>query len=57
MVAAGHKMLGNAEGAVGHPVDVGREGFGDDRDPHVHQGELRGIAAGHNPRYVLKNNR
>jgi hypothetical protein len=33
MVTAGHEMLGNAEGAVGHPVDVGRERLGHDRDP------------------------
>jgi hypothetical protein len=57
MVAAIHEMLGYAEGAVGYPIDVGREGFGDDRDPHVHQRELRGIAVGGNSRYVLKNSR
>ena len=37
LVAAGHEMLRNAEGAVGYPVDVGRQGFGHDRYPHVHQ--------------------
>lgn len=34
-VATGGEVPGGLQGAVGHAVDVGREGFGDDDDTHT----------------------
>jgi hypothetical protein len=39
LMAARHKMFRDPEGAVRHPVHIGREGLRDDHYPHVHQGE------------------
>ena len=37
LMATRHEMLRDPQGAMRHPVDIGREGFRDYRNPHVHQ--------------------
>ena len=44
MVAAGGEVPGGLEGAVGHAVHIGREGFGDDDDTHTGVVAVLGVA-------------
>jgi hypothetical protein len=36
LVPAQHQVLGHPQHAVGDTVDIGREGFGNDRNSHAH---------------------
>jgi len=44
LVAASAEQFGDAQHAVRDTVDVGREGLGDDRDPHGHTVRYQQIA-------------
>ena len=51
LVAAGGELLGHSAHGVGHPVDLGEEGLGDDRDTQRSAGmgecERAGWCGGH----------